>query len=611
MKIAFASSVPYKKTKLQIVSRSPNGSVSTNVEYKLFVRDKTAHNSAVAGKDVKINNVSKYVLKKSTTDNIQAQTIKSYTIPNLPIIIQGDNPNCQILPFLQQIQSQLDFPIDFGAFLACLPFNHNMLTLDPSMNIPEDWYNIPDSFLDPMTFGYVEEYADYVRLTALLFSDDCRPVPQGGVHQGCKNQERLTDIDKMDSDCATSFKSKGDGYALGADPCADKYKFELQFPENPVTTNKQIVELLDQNIPVALPFGEDAGKALAIYWLMRQKHFTFGGKEPTIEDILNYPDFVLDSIAAQFELLYPELNFLDKISGNMMHAATIIGYNGPDSEGCYEFIVRNSWSIPELNTIPIKSCNDQLITDLLTDKVAGVPYQLKDPYFQLMGAKLIATKCEDGISCSKDEECQGFGFDKENPGVLDRYPTVQECPCECKEVDATNNLDLNVNKSYSEELGRCVCQSDDETMYCPEGFSVDPETCDCVENVRYAWCDCQRCENDQLFKTGTIKTGTYEEYLADPDAGSTVITLDMNLSQEERSNIIYDFLNTTCTEEVIECEPQTPPSTPTPVPGVCCDPIGQCSTLYSDQTDCENAGGTWYDNVTCEDITCTPPPYNL
>lgn len=38
--------------------------------------------------------------------------------------------------------------------------------------------------------------------------------------------------------------------------------------------------------------------------------------------------------------------------------------------------------------------------------------------------------------------------------------------------------------------------------------------------------------------------------------------------------------------------------------GVCCEPDGSCSTLYADQTDCENAGGTWISDKTCDDDPC-------
>ena len=39
--------------------------------------------------------------------------------------------------------------------------------------------------------------------------------------------------------------------------------------------------------------------------------------------------------------------------------------------------------------------------------------------------------------------------------------------------------------------------------------------------------------------------------------------------------------------------------------GVCCEPDQSCSTLYIDQTDCENAGGIWVSNATCDDDPCS------
>ena len=38
--------------------------------------------------------------------------------------------------------------------------------------------------------------------------------------------------------------------------------------------------------------------------------------------------------------------------------------------------------------------------------------------------------------------------------------------------------------------------------------------------------------------------------------------------------------------------------------GACCLPDGSCSTGYADETDCENAGGTWYPNASCDDDPC-------
>lgn len=43
---------------------------------------------------------------------------------------------------------------------------------------------------------------------------------------------------------------------------------------------------------------------------------------------------------------------------------------------------------------------------------------------------------------------------------------------------------------------------------------------------------------------------------------------------------------------------------PINVSGVCCLPDGSCSQLYADEIDCENAGGTWYSGVTCDDDPC-------
>lgn len=38
--------------------------------------------------------------------------------------------------------------------------------------------------------------------------------------------------------------------------------------------------------------------------------------------------------------------------------------------------------------------------------------------------------------------------------------------------------------------------------------------------------------------------------------------------------------------------------------GVCCEPDKNCSTLYNGQEDCQNAGGVWVSNLTCDDNPC-------
>lgn len=41
--------------------------------------------------------------------------------------------------------------------------------------------------------------------------------------------------------------------------------------------------------------------------------------------------------------------------------------------------------------------------------------------------------------------------------------------------------------------------------------------------------------------------------------------------------------------------------------GVCCEPDESCSSLYSGQEDCENAGGTWFADKSCDDNPCSCP----
>jgi len=48
------------------------------------------------------------------------------------------------------------------------------------------------------------------------------------------------------------------------------------------------------------------------------------------------------------------------------------------------------------------------------------------------------------------------------------------------------------------------------------------------------------------------------------------------------------------------------PTISSPV-GVCCDPGGSCSSLYSGKEDCENAGGTWVGDKSCDDNPCFCP----
>jgi hypothetical protein len=48
------------------------------------------------------------------------------------------------------------------------------------------------------------------------------------------------------------------------------------------------------------------------------------------------------------------------------------------------------------------------------------------------------------------------------------------------------------------------------------------------------------------------------------------------------------------------------PTISSPV-GVCCEPDQSCSSLYSGQEDCENAGGVWFSDKSCADNPCSCP----
>jgi hypothetical protein len=53
-----------------------------------------------------------------------------------------------------------------------------------------------------------------------------------------------------------------------------------------------------------------------------------------------------------------------------------------------------------------------------------------------------------------------------------------------------------------------------------------------------------------------------------------------------------------------------PTATTSGTVGVCCEPDQSCTAGYEGQTDCENAGGTWHGDKTCDDNPCSCPECN-
>lgn len=131
---------------------SETGAIISGKIPKTYIKDNYSLNSSVASKDIMINN------HYSTIYNI---SVSNYN--NLPIINQGPNECCQLIPFIHAIQNQLNFPIDYEKFINCIPTK-------PSNNIPKNLLN--NLQLD--TTYQVDR--NYIKLFNLLYSGACFEV---------------------------------------------------------------------------------------------------------------------------------------------------------------------------------------------------------------------------------------------------------------------------------------------------------------------------------------------------------------------------------------------------------------------------------------------------
>lgn len=597
MKISFASSVPYNKNNPKIINASSNGFIVTENLNKFFVTDKIAQHSAIAGKDVKINNVEGFKLPERVNSN---NDVNAQLLISSPTFNQASNPYCVLMPFLHQIQAQLDFPIDATALLACL--EEDMNNIDRRF-VPRPWLNFVDELAK--NYGNTDEgkqtLSAYVKLTTLLFIDICIPISKG-VQNGCQDYETILNQQYVNKKCD--------------DACSDKYKFTTIVRENKINNNNDdIKQYIDQGIPLGISVQGRTAQLLFLYDVIQDAGYAPNGIPITLNDLTNYPDAVLQFVIAQLNI--PRDKLLD---GSIGHVITVVGYTDLD-DGCVMFHIKNSWGTQ--GDIYYKSCSN------LYDEL----YASAGATSAIMNFRVKVTKCDDATDCEPDIGCQRFGFDKNK-----EVSAKDECPCECDSVEQTNNVGLSVSKKYIETFeyknniySKCVCvDENDEVLICPPDHSVDPNTCDCVQNKLFVWCDCGTCpENGESFLNGNIAISTSStDYLYSVGCVSPIMTIDLDgtLTAEEIQVIVNTFKVEQCEKNFvpIDCKSNDPPNTPTtttttttttPTPpppyGVCCDPAGQCSQLYADQADCENAGGTWYDNVTCEDITCTPPPESI
>jgi hypothetical protein len=407
----------------------PTGALIPSRPISLYVKSEESPNSAIAGLNVKIGNV--YSTKQ---DSVTYSYTTGIEVDFSRTIYQGNNPICQTIPFLEKIQSSLDFPVDFASLVSCLPSE-----LNP---------NSPETFRSLVNFpgDYPSMRIFYSKLSNLLFNDTCIPIPKSPPEiEKCYNKE--------------------EGYPLGSEKiqgnedkncnCAETgIRIKTTIINKPPRTANDIADLFDQSGPRSIYFG---GIDLLKLWLLRQ-------------GAGNWAELTQKTDTELKELITDKGGNPDIIGGSgSSHVLTLINATRLPS-GAVKLTLRNSWGPGPDQEFDIEwfSNDDLMIYDNNTF-ITGLLY------ITVEKCNLEKNKICDDEQSEIIAKCKNLGYDSAN---LNNKP---ECPCECDQT--VNNRGITIQKIYDKYKGKCRCPKAARIM-CGPNYNSKTETvtedCDCV-----------------------------------------------------------------------------------------------------------------------------------
>lgn len=465
----------------------------------IYFREKTAQNSVVAGTDVMVNNFFFARMNTQSDSGIQ-------TVSDLPNTNQGPQGICFMMPFLNMIQSQLDFPMDYNKFLECLSPSGN-----GSSRESDEYDN-----LDPE----LKNSANRACEADIRWNET---HPNSTTNRDCDYHKKFATL-LYSKKCFPVYES------LSRDPlCGDEDSEETV--KNPI--NKECSRCPKEHIKIQFISHDRA----AYYKDLCETISTYGPQYLALEDNLYLKIYLMhlhndtfdrfDAMSREELIeLIPEDKRESVIEDSEIgHAVTITNCEGPDENNNYTFTIRNSWGTSSTTNnfqITRKEVTGPTESEEAMDLLLGVIDIVGG--FESHKTSIKITKCTDIIespndtNCNQDSRCKELGYDKaKNP-----IENNEDCPCECETV--VNNLNMSITKQFKNELTgiyKCECPFD----MCPPEYSPNPfaltTTCDCKPDFG-TWC----------MPGNECMDGNYEEYLSMVNQGASdwINWMDANLT---------------------------------------------------------------------------------
>jgi hypothetical protein len=162
---------------------------SKNIFSKIIPKSSSAPNSARLSKDLKIGKIEVINLEK-TPDTETFVSFRAASIP-FPEFDQQGSENCQLLASLTAVQKSVNFPIDWGQFLKCLPNRWSNHDIDTDKKLYSSQKEFFKNYFDELNNEESSSFRPHLKLFNALFSDECLPIsPAMPGITNCSNGEK-------------------------------------------------------------------------------------------------------------------------------------------------------------------------------------------------------------------------------------------------------------------------------------------------------------------------------------------------------------------------------------------------------------------------------------